>query len=130
MTDTLSHLLCRGLIKAGIDALYCLPGVQNDDFLNGLGDFPEIRPFVGRHEQACSCMATGAALASGKPQAYCTVPGQGVLNAAAGHSTAFDAAGPAVVEMPVDKIYPSPWTHIFLPTVRGEPQVPMLEMPD
>ena len=66
-------------------------------------------------------MATGAALASGKPQAYCTVPGQGVLNV---------AAGPAVVEMLIDKIYPSPWTHIFLPTVRGEPQVPMLEVPD
>ena len=121
MTDPLSHLLRRGLIKAGIDALYCLPGVQNDDFLNVLVDFPELRPFVGRHEQACSYMATGVALASGKPQAYCTVLGQGVLNA---------AAGPAVVEMPVDKIYPSSRTHIFLPTVRGEPQVPMLEMPD
>lgn len=72
MTDTLSHLLCRGLIKAGIDALYCLPG-------------------------------------------------QGVLNA---------AAGPVVVEMLVDKIYLSPWTQFFLPTVRGEPQVPMLEVPD
>ena len=47
MTDTLSHLLCLGLIKAGIDALYCLPGVQNDDFLNVLVDFPELRPFVG-----------------------------------------------------------------------------------
>ena len=43
---------------------------------------------------------------------------------------AFDATGPAEVEIPADKIYPSPWTHIFLPTVRGEPQVPMLEMPD
>ena len=43
---------------------------------------------------------------------------------------AFDAAGPAAVEMPVDKIYPLPWRHTFLPTVRGEPQAPMLEMPD
>ena len=71
MTDTLSHLLYRGLIKAGIDALYCLPGVQNDDFLNVLVDFPELRLFVGRHEQACSYMAIGVALASGKPIARC-----------------------------------------------------------
>ena len=86
---TLSHLLCQGLIDAGVDTLYCLPGVQNDDFFNVLVDHPDLRPVVTRHEQACSYMATGAALATGRPQAYCTVPGQGVLNAAAGHSTAY-----------------------------------------
>ena len=85
---TLSHLICQGLIDAGIDRLYCLPGVQNDDFYNILFDHPALQPVVARHEQACSYMATGAALATGKPQAYSTVPGQGVLNAAAGHSTA------------------------------------------
>ncbi|MEM9138362.1 MAG: thiamine pyrophosphate-dependent enzyme [Pseudomonadota bacterium] len=89
MTSLLSHALCQGMIAQGIDKLYCLPGVQNDDFFNGLVDFPALEPIVVRHEQACSYMATGAALASGRPQAYCTVPGQGVLNAAAGHSTAF-----------------------------------------
>lgn len=89
MTRTLSHLVCQGMSHAGLDTLYCLPGVQNDDFFNVLVDFANIRPVVVRHEQATSYMATGAALASGKPQAYCTVPGQGVLNASAGHSTAF-----------------------------------------
>ena len=92
MTQTVSHLLCQGLLTQGIDALYCLPGVQNDDFYNVLVDFPDLRPFVTRHEQSCAYMAAGAAQASGKPQAYCTVPGQGVLNAAAGHSTAFATA--------------------------------------
>ena len=92
MSTTLSHLLCQGMRDIGIDALYCLPGVQNDDFFNVLVDYPDLRPFVTRHEQACSYMAAGAALASGRPQAYCTVPGQGVLNAAAGHSTAFATA--------------------------------------
>ena len=43
---------------------------------------------------------------------------------------AFRADGPAVVEMPVPEIYPSPWTHMFLPTVRGPKQAPMLAMPD
>ena len=92
MTHTVSHALCEGMQAQGIDALFCLPGVQNDDFFNILFDFPGIRPIVARHEQACSYMATGAALASGRLQAYCTVPGQGMLNAAAGHSTAFAAS--------------------------------------
>lgn len=92
MTDTISHLLCRGMLEQGIRDLYCLPGIQNDDFFNVLVDFPEIRPVVTRHEQACSYMAAGAAQASGQPQAYCTAPGQGVMNAAAGHSTAFATA--------------------------------------
>src|SRR5690606_22909408 len=93
MPDTISHLLCRGLIDAGVDALYCLPGVQNDDFFNVLVDFPELRPFVTRHEQGASYMAAGAAQATGRPAAYCVVPGQGVLNAAAGHSTALATSG-------------------------------------
>ena len=92
MTTTLSHLLCQGIQDVGIDTLYCLPGVQNDDFFNVLVDHPNLRPVTARHEQACSYMATGAALASGQAQAYCTVPGQGVLNAAAGHSTALATA--------------------------------------
>ncbi|HET6672027.1 MAG TPA: thiamine pyrophosphate-dependent enzyme [Agromyces sp.] len=92
MAETISHLLCRGLIAAGVDTLYCLPGVQNDDFFNVLVDFPGLRPVVTRHEQGAAYMAAGAAQATGRPQAYCTVPGQGVLNAAAGHSTAFATA--------------------------------------
>ena len=92
MATTLSHLLCQGMIDQGIDALYCLPGVQNDNFFNVLFDHPQLRPFVTRHEQGASYMANGAALASGKPQAYCVVPGQGILNAAAGHSTAYSTA--------------------------------------
>lgn len=92
MADTISHLLCRGMLAAGIDALYCLPGVQNDDFFNVLVDFPQLRPVVTRHEQGAAYMAAGAAQATGRPAAYCTVPGQGVLNAAAGHSTALATA--------------------------------------
>ena len=92
MTDTIAHQLCRGMVAQGIDRLYCLPGVQNDDFFNALVDFPALAPVVARHEQACSYMACGAALASGRAQAYCTVPGQGVLNAAAGHSTAYSTS--------------------------------------
>jgi len=40
---------------------------------------------------------------------------------------AFESGGPAVVEVPCDETYPSPWGHIFRPTVRGEPQKPLLQ---
>jgi acetolactate synthase-1/2/3 large subunit len=92
VTGTVSHAICAGMEQLGIDALFCLPGIQNDDFFNVLFDFPGLRPFVTRHEQACAYMAAGAAQASGRPAAYCVVPGQGVLNAAAGHATAYATA--------------------------------------
>jgi acetolactate synthase-1/2/3 large subunit len=41
---------------------------------------------------------------------------------------AFAQNGPAIVEMPTPERYPSPWGHIFLPTVRGPAQKPMLSM--
>jgi acetolactate synthase-1/2/3 large subunit len=43
---------------------------------------------------------------------------------------AFDAGGPAVVEVPVETRYPSPWANIFLPTVRGDQQAPLLSAPN
>ncbi|MEM9012129.1 MAG: thiamine pyrophosphate-dependent enzyme [Pseudomonadota bacterium] len=94
---TVSHLICEALIAAGIDTLYCLPGVQNDDFFDVLLDFGgAIRPVVARHEQGAAYMATGAALATGRPQAYCVVPGEGVLNAAAAHATAWSVHAPVL----------------------------------
>ncbi|MEM6744837.1 MAG: thiamine pyrophosphate-dependent enzyme [Pseudomonadota bacterium] len=89
MSD-IARMTVAAMQAHGIERLFCLPGVQNDDFFDALYDAQgAIRPFVARHEQACSYMAVGAELATGKPQAYCVVPGQGVLNAAAGHSIAF-----------------------------------------
>ncbi|MEM7188140.1 MAG: thiamine pyrophosphate-dependent enzyme [Pseudomonadota bacterium] len=119
MTTTISHLLCQGLLDQGVDALYCLPGVQNDDFFNVLVDHPDLKPFVARHEQATSYMATGAALASGRPQAYCTVPGQGVLNAAAGHSTAFATSARVMAILGQNK-------REFIGTMHGQ----LHELPD
>jgi acetolactate synthase-1/2/3 large subunit len=86
---SIAHLICEALRANGIDKLFCLPGVQNDDFFDVLFDYPDIRPIVTRHEQGAAYMATGAAMATGGLAAYCIAPGQGLLNAAAAHSTAF-----------------------------------------
>ena len=87
MTTTIAKLAVEALIANGITQLYCLPGVQNDHFFNALFDHTDaITPIQTRHEQGAAYMATGAALATGEPQAYCVVPGPGFLNTTAAPS--------------------------------------------
>jgi len=80
---TVADLVIDGLRRTGIDTLFCLPGVQNDDFFDRLVDARDIRPVVTRHEQGAAYMAVGAAQATGRPAACCVVPGPGLLNASA-----------------------------------------------
>ena len=97
MTSTIASLTVDTLIQNGIDQLYCLPGVQNDNFFDALFDrTDEITPVHTRHEQGAAYMATGAALATGRPQAYCVVPGPGFLNTTAALSTAFAVNAPVL----------------------------------
>ncbi|MCP4086546.1 MAG: TPP-binding protein [Actinomycetia bacterium] len=90
MTDpTVAQLVIDGLRRLEIDTLFCLPGVQNDDFFDALVDARDIRPIVTRHEQGAAYMALGAAQATGRPAAFCVVPGPGMLNAGAALSSAY-----------------------------------------
>lgn len=87
----------EAMISNGIDTLYCLPGVQNDHFFDALhGAQDRIRPIHTRHEQATAYMALGAAMATGKPQAYSVVPGPGFLNTTAALSTAYACNAPVL----------------------------------
>jgi acetolactate synthase-1/2/3 large subunit len=81
--STVADLVVDALRRAGVDTLFCLPGVQNDDFFDRLVDARDIRPVVARHEQGAAYMAVGAAQATGRPAACCVVPGPGLLNASA-----------------------------------------------
>ena len=38
MTTTIASLAVKALVANGIDQLYCLPGVQNDQFFDALFD--------------------------------------------------------------------------------------------
>jgi acetolactate synthase-1/2/3 large subunit len=80
---TIAQQVVEALRVTGIDTLFCLPGVQNDDFFDALVDAPDIRPVVSRHEQGAAYMANGASLVAGTPAAFCVVPGPGMLNAGA-----------------------------------------------
>ncbi len=85
------------LIAHGLDTVYALPGVHNDhlfDAFHRAGD--ALRVVHTRHEQGAAYMALGAALATGKPQAYAVVPGPGLLNSGAALLTAYGMNAPVL----------------------------------
>ena len=91
MTEmTTAEAIVASLIAHKIDTLYALPGVQNDHLFDALFKSSDtIRTVHTRHEQGAAYMALGAALATGKPQAYAVVPGPGLLNSSAALLTAY-----------------------------------------
>ena len=75
---TTAEAIVASLIAHRLDTLYALPGVQNDHLFDALFKASDlIRTVHTRHEQGAAYMALGAALATGKPQAYAVVPGPG-----------------------------------------------------
>jgi acetolactate synthase-1/2/3 large subunit len=94
---TTAEATVAALVAHGLDTIYALPGVHNDPFFDALFKASDrIRTVHTRHEQGASLMALGAALATGKPQAYCVVPGPGLLNSATGLLTAHGTNAPVL----------------------------------
>jgi acetolactate synthase-1/2/3 large subunit len=86
--------LAKQLAREGIRVVFGLPGVQLYGAVAGLRDEPSITFITTRHEQATTYMADGYARAGGGIGAALVVPGPGLLNAAAGLSTAYSASSP------------------------------------
>src|SRR5882757_8504199 len=96
-TMTTAEAIVAGLIAHGLDTIYALPGVQNDQLFDALfGASERLRTVHTRHEQGAAYMALGAALATGKPQATAVVPGPGLLNAGAALLTAYTMNAPVL----------------------------------
>jgi acetolactate synthase-1/2/3 large subunit len=98
---TAAEAIVATMIGHGIDTVYALPGVQNDLLFEALfqAQQPEqggLRTVHTRHEQGAAYMALGAALATGRPQAYAVVPGPGFLNSAAALLTAYSMNAPVL----------------------------------
>ncbi len=96
-TATTAEAAVASLIGHGIDTVYGVPGIHNDalfDALHGAQD--RIRMLHARHEQTGGYMALGAALATGRPQAFAAVPGPGILNASAALLTAWGMDAPVI----------------------------------
>ena len=78
---TTAEATVAALLAHDITTLYGLPGVHNDHLFDALFKASDrIRVVHTRHEQGAGLMALGAALATGRPQAYAVVPGPGLLN--------------------------------------------------
>ena len=85
------------LIAHGLHTVYALPGVHNDHLFDALHPASDrLRVVHTRHEQGAAYMALGAALATGKPQAYAVVPGPGLLNSGAALLTAYGMNAPVL----------------------------------
>jgi acetolactate synthase I/II/III large subunit len=96
-TMTAAEAVVATLAGHGLDTVYALPGVQNDLLFEALfGAADRLRTVHTRHEQGAAYMALGAALATGKPQAYAVVPGPGLLNSAAALLTAYSMNAPVL----------------------------------
>jgi acetolactate synthase-1/2/3 large subunit len=89
--------LVKSLAREGVRVVFGLPGVQLYGAIAALRDEPGIRMITTRHEQATSYMADGYARASGGIGVALVVPGPGLLNAAAGLSTAYAASSPVLM---------------------------------
>ncbi|MFV0281198.1 MAG: thiamine pyrophosphate-dependent enzyme [Rhodoblastus sp.] len=100
--------LVETLIANGLDTIYGLPGVHNDPLFDAFwGNRNRLRFLHARHEQGGAYMALGAALATGKPQAFAVVPGPGFLNASAALLTAYGMNAPVLAlvgQIPADTI--------------------------
>jgi acetolactate synthase-1/2/3 large subunit len=87
----------ESLIRHGIDTLYALPGVHNDHLFDAAHRAQDrFRVLHPRHEQTAAYMALGAALVTGRPQAFAVVPGPGLLNASAALLTAYGLGAPVI----------------------------------
>src|ERR671932_551282 len=89
--------LAKALVREGARVVFGLPGVQLYGAVAALRDEPSLRFVTTRNEQATTYMADGYARAGGSFGVALVVPGPGLLNAAAGLSTAYSASSPVLM---------------------------------
>jgi acetolactate synthase-1/2/3 large subunit len=94
---TTAEATVAALLAHGIDTVYALPGVHNDDLFDAMFKASDrLRTVHTRHEQGAAYMALGAALATNRPQAYTVVPGPGLMNSGAALITAYGMNAPVL----------------------------------
>ncbi|MDB5403489.1 MAG: aruI [Rhodopila sp.] len=94
---TTAEAVIESLLSHGVDTLFALPGVHNDHLFDAAHKASDrMRVIHPRHEQTAAYMALGAALVTGKPQAFAVVPGPGILNASAALLLAYAMGAPVI----------------------------------
>lgn len=96
-TMTGGQALVQQLKMEGLDTIFGLPGIQLDWAFDAIYEERDhFRVIHTRHEQACAYMADGFTRATGRIGMSLVVPGPGLLNAAAGLSTAYACSSPVL----------------------------------
>ena len=112
---TTAEATIDALLRHGIDTLFALPGVHNDHLFDAVhATAGRMRVLHPRHEQTSAYMALGAALVTGRPQAYAAVAGPGILNTASALLTAYGTGAPVLAiagQVPSDAIDRG-WGHL------------------
>lgn len=91
-----SHILCRALIREGVELLYGYPGGAIMPFYDALTDYPTLHHVLVRHEQAAAHAADGYARATGKVGVCVATSGPGATNLVTGLATAYMDSTPLV----------------------------------
>jgi len=98
MEMTGGQALAQSLKIEGVDTLFALPGIQMDFLFDAIWEERDhYRVIHPRHEQATAYMADGFARVTGRVGTAITGPGPGLLNAAAGLSTAYACNSPVLM---------------------------------
>src|SRR2546430_14258646 len=91
-----AQILCRTLVDEGVDVIFGYPGGAIMPFYHALGDAPELRHILVRHEQAAAHAADGYARASGRVGVCVATSGPGATNLGTGLATAHMECSPVL----------------------------------
>ena len=83
-----ADVLCEGLLRQGVDVMFSYPGGVILPLYDILGDYPELRHVLVRHEQGGAHAADGYARATGKVGVCMGTSGPGATNLVTGIGTA------------------------------------------
>lgn len=75
-----AHIMCEALLREDVDVMFGYPGGAIMPFYHALGDYPQLRHVLVRHEQAAGHAAEGYARVSGKVGVCVATSGPGATN--------------------------------------------------
>ena len=97
MRMTGGQMVCKSLIREGVDVIFGLPGGAILPLYQTLPEFPELRHILVRHEQGAAHAADGYARVTGRPGVAWATSGPGATNLITGIATAQMDSVPMVI---------------------------------
>lgn len=97
MKKTGSQIFVESLKMEGVDTIFCYPGGATLNITDTLGQSPEIKQIIVRHEQGAVHASDGYARATGRVGVCLVTSGPGATNTVTGIATAYMDSIPIVV---------------------------------